>query len=1645
MSPSPGDAPPAPDRKSSSSTILSAFRNLTSGRPKSASPASVLPAADTTVQSVFSKGEVKEEGKENRKLSENGSLSATTDGTAGSEDSAVNEASTVEPTVQPTVVTLVGGTPELAELLPQLHRARPLAERIAVVEKISTILDQHRVSNALAIWNSGEDLLVHDSDEASRAGHTLLVSCARSSDLSVLERTAFFRSMQSCKIDKHIDLLVKALDELTSKGKHVESLELLIAPYLVRLLRANFSAVAKSRRSQKKAKTDTSVREEESFVNLFQYIVDVTKFSGRAFHESDFNLVLEEVITICKKTTAESDIVHATNVINALLTYTRVSASSMRPCVELLGDIFRQLKELKKPTWSALVNIFRSHLGQTAVLHLINILQDAPTPSALPSNSIRGAVYTLSHLFRKNGKDGLPEVQLMLLLPALRTCLEGGDRKIAVDVLLLFSAMLESEVMFEKLKEEDEWDDFVHATISCVNILPLSSVEMSGDSQKSSKTLRDLDIPGASAGLEQMILILSTTLPDLDAIHKEAVVSLFLRLGSRLRDEAAEVLITYCAEDRLVYPSNSRWLENCRELVKTFVHDQNRSAHLRVLLANLLKDVYGTVELLSEQSGPDFALLALEKMSEEKDPTVMEALSSFAVMVVETASDDLFATIINMMRATIFQQGQPLATSQSLSPTVLPVGISLQQQPSLCRVAAKHVIRMFIANANKSAKKAEVLFDFILDVAGSNDCATDARICAIKLLFRLRATSDYAIYIRPLSESESMAAVLCRTAETANWIQTTDDPASRDARNVSSGSAQGSSTKQKQFHVKKPVPPLWFYPGPKGLPEEPPREPSSCLYSYVEPLSNSSSEPTSERATEPYPETKIEPSPETVTDPLPKSPLQAPTTLKMTHWLEKIIDLLQQPDTDWEIYSYVVVHMGAQLANQNLFKGAIPQVKFLRNVLCDQIRSASFHEPPSYTSLKKADVAICILHILTMLVSYHAHFAKSEEDEIVRAFILGIGSWDRTSKWSIHALSVCCHEMPLSVSKSLDSIIQKMSQIITQSQIAIHILEFLVMLARLPELYKNFREDEYKMVFGVSFRYLQYVRDQQEKEKDVTLPASSRPGRVPMRHSDSFRELRMLNDQDVRPSIRSPSDDLPQYVYALAFHVITFWFMNLRLQDRPLYMTWIAKNLTYTDKNGSELIEDQGLVTMDMMDKVAYSDRDETAADPQFAKEPDGEISQRTWIVGLSLLTIETAGRTGLSQITRRRPSGTKYFTYRPILTSPPRHQVPIITGLAADAFYTNSYIGVLPEDVLQEFYSSFTLVAPKAERPIPLPAEDAVKRAITSFDRNSTVDGHKIGVIYIGQGQVNEVEILANTHGPSDYTSFIRELGTLTRLKGAQFNTQGLDRAGDGDGKYTYCWRDRATEIVFHITSMMPTDLEYDAQCVKKKSHIGNDFVNIVWNDSGQPFQFDTFPSAFNYVYIIITPETTHSFSSIRDKVHPPSCFYKVHVLSAPGFPEISPAAETKIVSAKALPYFVRLLALNASVFSLVWANREGGEHFSPWRNRLREIKRLREKYAGIKPSASGTNSSPSPLSAAGSHGSNIPPTTEKAASNAAQSLISHPYSSSYSSGAGRERGASTLANRVSLATFGSDNMSRSSLTPSSVDTDHGEHGLDR
>lgn len=442
---------------------------------------------------------------------------------------------------------------------------------------------------------------------------------------------------------------------------------------------------------------------------------------------------------------------------------------------------------------------------------------------------------------------------------------------------------------------------------------------------------------------------------------------------------------------------------------------------------------------------------------------------------------------------------------------------------------------------------------------------------------------------------------------------------------------------------------------------------------------------------------------------------------------------------------------------------------------------------------------------------------------------------------------------------------------------------------------------------------------------------------------------------------------MPHYEYALAYHTMITWFLSLKLETRANHVSWIVDRLVWKTPTEEEVIDEQSRVFIDMMQRTTYSDLGETLPDPDFASASDGIINTASWIVGLSIVTVETAGATGRSQITKRQASGTTHSIFQQLTAETPYHHVPISTHIRHETSSSNGHVAMLPAHILLQMVTS---AAPTSlsNQPIPLPNDDFVKRALAAFDRNPTVDGYKMGVIYVGEGQDDEVSILSNTMGSPDFNDFLAGLGTKVPLEGAMFNTQGL--INEQDGLYTYAWRDRVSEIVYHVPTLMPTNLEDDPKCINKKRHIGNDFVNIIFNRSGKAFKFDTFPSQFNYVNVVVTPASRASKKeaeadleyqyiyeqarkprpgdplSVKVPTYPPPKYYKVHVLTAPGFPPISPASDPKIISAAQLPSFVRLIGLNACVFAKAWLSRNADDEYpSSWRARLQEIRRLRER----------------------------------------------------------------------------------------------------
>ncbi|KAF2216155.1 hypothetical protein CERZMDRAFT_93454 [Cercospora zeae-maydis SCOH1-5] len=660
------------------------------------------------------------------------------------------------------------------------------------------------------------------------------------------------------------------------------------------------------------------------------------------------------------------------------------------------------------------------------------------------------------------------------------------------------------------------------------------------------------------------------------------------------------------------------------------------------------------------------------------------------------------------------------------------------------------------------------------------------------------------------------------------------------------------------------------------------------------------------------------------------------SSLSLDALVDAIHDLLLRPPERWVVYNAVLVSLPALIRNHVLWKGSSRQMNRLRQAVCDLLKADSFIEPP-LPDLSKSYVIIHLIQILTAVISYHYCLPRSDVKLSIVTIINVAGSRDYApSIHCIHALTICCYELPELMASYMDVIINKMAKMVTQRSLAIYVLEFFAGLSRFADLQDRLRREDFKRIFGVCHSYLQSVRSTSSLERKRT-PTSEQSAGVS----------------------GSSSEDMAQYVYALAHHVITFWYMALRREDRHGLKEYISGCLRYTDIDGTEHIEEQGLVTIDLMDRIDAEEHSVPTPLETF-DDIDGRIIKLHRVTGILLITTETALRTGKTVVTIRRPSGTarRLLNNRTEIQRRQSTELESLTASVTLEANRQDYLNVFPDDVDGRIYGKVAIPRPYSalgsDKIITLPGEDedpAVLRAIQTFDRVSALDSHKAGVIFVGEDQTDEKQILLNTSGTPDYREFLEDLGSLRRLQGANFNSQGLDRAEDMDGAYTIVWNNDVTELVYHITTFMPNDADPKLAVINKKRHIGNDFVNIVFNNSGSDFNFNTFPSAFNYVYIVISPSDRTSFLQAREiTCNKPKQerFYNVKVLSRPGFPSLSSAVEVKVISGASLGGYVRNLALNACVFSLMWQAGDMGDYPSSWRQRLHMIKRLYAQYKG-------------------------------------------------------------------------------------------------
>ncbi|CAL1542795.1 unnamed protein product [Lymnaea stagnalis] len=307
-------------------------------------------------------------------------------------------------------------------------------------------------------------------------------------------------------------------------------------------------------------------------------------------------------------------------------------------------------------------------------------------------------------------------------------------------------------------------------------------------------------------------------------------------------------------------------------------------------------------------------------------------------------------------------------------------------------------------------------------------------------------------------------------------------------------------------------------------------------------------------------------------------------------------------------------------------------------------------------------------------------------------------------------------------------------------------------------------------------------------------------------------------------------------------------------------------------------------------------------------------------------------------------------------------HTISVMSTAAADARQADEFqgsgsakdskTGLNPNYVFLQLYHSHPLVQSQ-EQPLRVPQTDKFRRTVDMLDHIYPYETHKIGVLYMGKGQASdEKTLLSNEFGSPRYTKFIMALGDMISIEEAEREKVYLGGLTPSDGKFAVAWQDESLRVIFHIATLMP-NRPGDTRFNNKKSHIGNDFVTIVYNDSSEDYKSGTISGQFNFVSIIIRPLDYESNA--------------VTLTTKEDIADILGHTHTKIISDANLPLLVRQIAINCNLASMVLQRQQSTvgspEVFaSNWLERLRQIKLLKQRILEHQPEESLVSESASP-----------------------------------------------------------------------------------
>ncbi|KAG7663667.1 TSC2 [[Candida] subhashii] len=1487
-----------------------------------------------------------------------------------SKTSTINTTKRVPVLINPTIVGIGvsgGGSDVVQELQSLLQQLQPNngvsnSTKVSTMERVIECVAKYNVSSSLAeIWYFVRDYANPTNSSGSsrlrRSTLKLLVECVKndkggssssgnvgSGNGVIGTRSNYFNDViRYCKhtisknMDPDFDLFLETVSVLTDNGINVHDF-LIYDDDKRRLdgfLEASLSVMSSSARKYKfeseerDAELKSTDDEFSNLIELLEYVKNCLRYNYTTLNESLVNSIIYYVTKIGNVTMNKSILYSVVGVLNAMFIFGNFPSDNFGRILKLLSSILGSGidNSLNDIVWESVMNLTQDETFNLVIKNLCENIANPDlqryrrnqsqsdyqqhhrqqqyqfpiAPENSPIYSCIGSFQLIHKLHLQNAIEAntTSTINSISIEYNYFKIIRASKVALSYNIPMINTAYLRS--MDKLLAKESYFDNFgIRFTDSFEKILPFQMWYSNNCSIYD--ILKSLKVNNHSD--KRYIESICDSLQSLYENHelptpKDKLISFFLYNSFDIPAGSRLFVLKYYEEEKLCSLLSPFWKDNCLKILNCFYYDYDEGeeqddaiSEVRIKCLEVMLNGLRISNSIFASSDVNYDLIIdiFKRSKRETDESVLNYLIDevFSYVCLQSPTP-VFRQLMGII-IPLYIEKRPVTKPESIYSRSF---VSISSQASSTNNSANQTSKKFLETITKglilvflkccieNPERASETFDLLISVAEKcSNSANNSNILLIlcKLFVRIRVTKEFYVYVTQPSDMMGLASAF-----------------KRDAANT------------PQLDSYK-----WSYPEHVSYLRE------DCFNKPNKKLLLKLNEDNYSEIGKYY--------------------------IDIRAWIRLALKVMQT-FISWECYSYVWGHLCTQLSNMNLFMHCEEEIVELRKVICEQLTlnlPSQLVLPAAVggSEMTKGDLQVAFVRSLSALIGYHDRFSKFDEDQIVNSLIFGLSSWEKTAIPCINILTVCCYEIPMSIKKYLGLILTKLQTRVTSVYASTHTLEFLMSLIHLPTLTSNFTMEEFKRVFGIAFKYIEYANDAQIRKLQIDSTAPEENISFIQTHGvDAEVEQTPSTQQQQQIGV---INILSQYIRMMAYNVIANWFLKINVYDRKKLSSFIVKNLI-SCQNKSTLLDEQTRGFLDFIVRFTYSNVPlslimNSGTTGNYDVEKRETILNR-WIIGdCSILSIETDQANGDSNIIIRRPTG----------------MTRLKVQLNGEDAVTKGVVHHPNYFLLQLYDNNMD----KKHKPIPIIEDSIVLRALAVLDRIPGVEFHKVGIVYIGKGQTQENEVLRNKVGSKDYQLFLSKIGQLIKLKNNKsVYVGGLDTENDVDGEFTRYWRDKTSQVIFHITTMMnnteENDLDEDAGEVQrsidlKKRHIGNNYVNVFFDESDKEFNFNLIKSQFNFLSVVISPYAISKNITIEgddDNLKKDIKFFKVKTFRRSGVPAIFATCHFKIISQDKLPNFIRNLVILANEFATVWHNNPGTSYTSNWAQRVKQLQTLKKK----------------------------------------------------------------------------------------------------